>query len=69
MAGKNVEKRTKTQKKNDSIARYKWLKVVFSEIDHVKARVDELEKTVKYLRYELDNLKEGEKSERRKEKG
>jgi hypothetical protein len=62
-AAKSVS-RTKTQKKNDSIARYKWLKVVFFEIDACKARIDELEKTVKYLRYRAD-VEDGEKNERK----
>lgn len=64
----NIVGRTPTQKKNDNIARYKWLKVVFLEIDSLKAEVDslknqvgKLEKTVKYLSDELQNIKEGEK--------
>ena len=56
--------RTKTQKKNDSIARYKWLKVVFLEIDSLKVevaslknRLDKAEKTVRYLSDEMESIK------------
>jgi predicted nucleic acid-binding Zn-ribbon protein len=53
-----MAKRTKTQKKNDSIARYKWLKVVLAEIDECKSRIDKLEKTTNYLSDELQKLQE-----------
>lgn len=55
--------KTKTQRKNDNIAHYKWLKVVFGEIDKVKYRMDKMEheitklkKTEKYLSDELYKL-------------
>ena len=70
--GARVVGRTKTQKKNDSIARYKWLKVVFGEIDSLKLKQAELEKkqdklrkTVNYISDELQKIKEGEQDERK----
>ncbi len=60
--------RTPTQKKNDSIARYKWLKVVFLEIDSLKVeiasinnRLDKIEKTERYISDSIQSMKEGEK--------
>lgn len=61
--------RTKTQKKDDSRARYKWLKVVFLEIDECKVKIENLEKelrdlkeTENYLSDEIKSIKEGEKN-------